>query len=170
MTSMNVDIYTGMRQVDRTRTRQAVRAYFAVYRQYKLLLEMDLEPHREPVVALKGYEKAMDPNLIRAPYAVGGGGMRLDDMETREDCERRRFVENVERKVGRLPDYQRDIIRHQYMGKETPGRGSKLPSDVETFEYLRSQGYYVSERYYDEEKSKAILTLAEAFRIVQFED
>lgn len=154
-------------RVDRTKTRQAVRSYFAVYRQYKVLLDMDMEPHREPTV-VKGYEKAMDPDLIRVPYSTGGSGMSLGSaMGTREDRDRKWFVENVERKVSYLPDYQRDIIRHQYMGKETPGRESKLPSDTETFDYLRRQQWYVSERYYDEEKSKAIMTLAEAFRIMQ---
>lgn len=172
---IELHVTLGLPKVDRTKTRQMVRAYFELYRSYKLLLAMDngFEPHREPMKALSGYKNAMDPNLIHAPYSFGsgprGGGFMEDGMETREDRERVEFVRNVERKVSALHDYQRDIIRHQFMQRETPGKETKLPSDVESHQYLRSTGWYVSERYYDEEKAKAIQTLAEAFRIVQYE-
>ena len=165
----NLQIKLGLPEVDRTKTRQAVRAYFAVYRKYKLLLEMDMEPHPEPVKALPGYKNAVDPDLIRGNRVHPGIPRSFDTpMESPEDARRRAFVEDVERRVNHLPPYQRDIIRYQYMGRETPGRESRLPSDTETYQYLRSQGWYVSERYYDEEKQKAIMTLAAAFRIEQF--
>lgn len=171
MVNIEIQMRLGIPKVDRTKTRQAVRAYFAVYRRYKLLLEMEMEPHPQPVKALPGYEKAMDPNLIRSNRVFPGLPRMIgNSMESPEDARRRAFVEDVERKVNHLPPYQRDIIRYQYMGKETPGEDGRLPSDTQTYQYLYEQGWRVSERYYDEEKQKAIMTLAEAFRIVQYEE
>lgn len=126
----------------------------------------------EGVKPLKGYANAAEPTLIHgsgfkehdAPMGYGN----REGIATQRENQMASFVEDVDRKVKRLPHFQRDIIQNQYMQPERPGYASRLPSDTETHQYLRTQQWYVSERYYDEEKAKAIMTLAEVFRIAVF--
>ncbi|WDL97815.1 hypothetical protein [Alicyclobacillus sp. ALC3] len=180
---IEIEIYAdlGLPRVDRTATRRAVRAYFGVYRQKRLRLSMDIVPHAEPSKARRGYEDAMDPDDIhvsRVYSSAPRGGSTVVRPEadgtwrvvTEQDRRDRAFCEDVERRVDHLPAYQRDIITHQYMTPDTPGsRDGRRPSDIATHRHLRDSGWYVGETYYQEEKAKAVLTLAEAFRIVQFE-
>lgn len=162
----------GLPKIDKTATRQAIRVYFAVYRKFKLLLAMEFETHSEEPHALKGFEKAMDPGLIRAPYSMGGGGLNSylssNSMETPQDAYRQRFVDDVEYKVKKLRPYQRGIIEELYMRRE----GDERTMDADVFESLRASNpkWNYSERYYDEQKAIAIFTLAEAFRIIQYKN
>lgn len=160
-----MDTYRLVPEVDKTATRQAVRAWFGVYRQYKLLLSMDFEPHSPPMAPHKGYEDAMDPDLIRAPYAVGDGlGASGERMETPEDRHRKWFCRRTEYVVGKLPEYQGAIIEACYMHQH------ERPSDLEVWCTLCEQNarWRYSERYYDEQKAIALMTLGEAFRLVQY--
>lgn len=155
----------GLPTLDKTKTRQLVRAYFELYRQYRWLLEMDMEPHRAEPKARPGYENAMDPRFIHANRVhPDGPSGPIEDMETTADEMRRRFCQRVEHRVHRLKDYQRDIIQHHYMYKYDVGQ----PTDDETYMALKKQGWYVGKRYYEQEKAKAVMLMAAAFRIEQY--
>lgn len=154
------------RKIDRTKTRQAVRAYFAVYRKYKLLLEMDFRPFETDIdYALPGYENAVNPDSIHG-NSFGSREPRLQgEGESPRDRKMRLFCLDVEYKVSKLPKYQAAIIRRLYMS------GDPVPTDREVYTTLYDEsGYYVSERYYHEQKAKAIMTLAAAFRIEQYQE
>jgi hypothetical protein len=166
---MQLDL--GLRKVDKTRTRQMVRHYFRLYRYRKRMLELDMEertPERKP---MPGYERAADPRTIRASgYAASRAPHLSPDIEDDpKDQERRRFVAEVERAVRSLPEYQEAIIRKLYMEHE-PSPLHPALTDVQVWRELYEAGWYVSERYYDEQKAEAIFRLAETWGITQYQD
>jgi hypothetical protein len=159
----------GLRKVDKTRTRQMVRHYFKLYRYRKRLLELDMEERPAERRPLPGYEKAAD-RTIRVPYPmVKTPSLPPDIDDDPKDRQRRRFVAEVERAVHSLPEYQEAIIRKLYMEHE-PSPTNPAPTDTEVWRALYEDGYYVSERYYDEQKAEAIFWLAEVWGITQYQD
>lgn len=157
----------GLPTLDKTKTRQLVRAYFELYRQYKWLLSMDVEPHREEPKARPGYENAMDPRFIHGNRVhPDGPSGPLEDMESTADQLRIQFCNRVQQRVRRLKDYQRDIIEHHYMYRYDESQ----PTDDETYMALYRQGWYVGKRYYEQQKAKAIMLMAAAFRIEQYRE
>ncbi|WP_067924830.1 hypothetical protein [Alicyclobacillus shizuokensis] len=164
---MQLDL--GLRKVDKTRTRQMVREYFRLYRYRKRLLEADMEERPQERKPLPGYEHAADPRTIRPP---GFGpseprGLYPDIEDDPKDRERRRFCREVERAVDALPEYQAQIMRKLYMGHE-PSPRNPAPTDLQVWRELYEAGWYVSERYYDEQKAQAIFRLAETWGITQY--
>ncbi|GEO27041.1 hypothetical protein AAC03nite_28260 [Alicyclobacillus acidoterrestris] len=141
------------KRIDKTKTRQAVRAYFAVYRKFVFLLEAGTVP-REELRPVPGYEDAADPDSIHAP-GFNPGGVKVIDGKLRYMAW---FVQDVQRTVRRLPKYQRDIMFKQYMGRE------QLTND-ETYQALVDDKWYVSRRYFDENKTEAMDLLAEVWSL-----
>ena len=162
-----IQMLLGLPVLDKTKTRQLVRAYFELYRQYKWLLSMDMEPHQEQPRAKPGYENAMDPRFIhsnRVSPDVPSGP--LEDMVSTADQLRQQFCQRVEQRVRRLKDYQHEIVEHHYMYHYA----EQQPTDDETHLALYNRGWYVGKRYYEQEKSKAIMLMAAAFRIEKYRE
>ncbi|WDL98146.1 hypothetical protein [Alicyclobacillus sp. ALC3] len=162
---IEIEIYAdlGLPRVDKVKTRRKVYAYLAVYRRYLQQLENGID--YRPRAPKPGYENAADPDLIRRiGQKLGSGGGTPEDY-------REGFVARVERAVGKLPPYGREIIVRRLM---TLRRGAQslhdLPSDVEVLQDMQREGWFAELRYYEKQKADAILMLAEILRIVAFED
>lgn len=145
----------GVGILDVARTREAVEAYFGVYRRFRFLLEEGTVP-REALSPVPGYEDAADPEAIHAPgFSFSGGGAREMDGKLRYMSW---FIGDVKRTVWRLPNCQRDITMVQFMGRE------QLKNE-EAYKQLVGMGWPVSERHYRSEKSLALGILAEAWNL-----
>jgi hypothetical protein len=133
-----------------------------VYRLCKTLLEHEMVPHGTPRPPLRGYEKAIDPDLIKTIRVFSSGPSRLSlPMLTPEESEWRRFVWRVDQVVNRkLSKYQRRIIRLRYLGKEP------LPADREVYNTLYESGWYESWSHFRRQKSRALATLSVALGVI----
>lgn len=87
---------------DRRKTRRAVRAYYAVYRKYKLLLEMDVVPLPQKLAPQQGYARAVDPDIIRSRF-FDSREPKGDVGESSRERNIKWFVRDVEYKVSELP-------------------------------------------------------------------
>ncbi|GLG01821.1 hypothetical protein Alches_18620 [Alicyclobacillus hesperidum subsp. aegles] len=138
--------------VDKVRTRQAVQAYFAVYRRFVQLLNAGTVP-REELPPVPGYENAADPDSIHAPGFRPGSPVAVIDGKLRYMAW---FVKDVNRVVRGLPRYQEVIIRTQFMGREQL-------SNEETYEALlrADSRWCYGMRHFESQRSEAIMTLAD---------
>lgn len=146
--------------VDKARTRQAVQAYFAVYRRFVQLLNAGTVP-REELQPVPGYEHAQHPDTIHAP-----GFRSTWPLVEKIDGKLRYmqwFVRDVERVVAGLPRYQEAILRTQYMGREQL-------SNEETYEALlrADSRWCYSERYFREQRADALLTVADVLGLTLY--
>lgn len=148
-------------ELNRTETRRNLAKIFLVYRRYKVLLKMQQPPDVVKVIhpAARGYENAMDPDLIRAPSPSGGGPPI--GSEDRHTAWMRHFCADVEHTVEKLPSRpKREIVKRRFMSLEEP-----LPTDTEVWLSLRKDGMAMSERTYDTIKGEALALLAAAFQV-----
>jgi len=153
----------GIPQADVKRTRRALYAYLAVYRRYRQQLAQGWSPKLKP--PLPGFEKAMDPDLIRkSGQKIGGTSMSPEEF-------RQAFCERVERKVDKLPPFGREIVKRKFL---SPRQGylklNDLPSDTEVFLDMKSTGWHAEARYYEAQKAEAVQMLAEMLNLVIYDD
>lgn|GEM_PF-5435848 len=153
-------------ELDRTETRRTLRKVFAAYRQYKTILAMLDEDETGNLVfvpakadnnPVQGFENAADPDTLRAPYNTSSGTEKAVFRENMDPQERqmRHLVYQVEKKVWKLPEYQREIIRRKYLTLDNP-----LPTHEEVWRALCNDGWYVGQRYYEEQEAEAMYKLA----------
>lgn len=151
----------GLSEVDRKKSRQAVYAYFKVYRRYKWLLSLGETPTAKRRAALPGYEDAAEPDRIRRSTVKPSSPMeRSIDVVTKED-RMKMFCDQLDRVLNKLHPYQRDIIRHRFLGPLP----DELPTDYTVWQTLRADGWYVGETYYGEQKREAVSLLAAALGV-----
>jgi len=114
--------------------------------------------HKEPIKAKKGYANARDPDLIRVfpVHHSGPAGLSGTGMLTREDLRRQDFVDYIDRKVRRLPEIQRGIVRIRYL------RCDPLPDDDHVKEALA-----IPWRTYWRQKALALSRLAKDLNAIQ---
>jgi len=154
----------GIPQTDVKRTRQALYAYLAVYRRYRQQLSQGWSPKLKP--PLPGYEKAMDPDLIRRQGPKLGVGSGMTPEEFKEA-----FVTRVERKVDRLPPYGREVITRRLLTLRSGYRSiHDLRSDTEVLEDMQRAGWASERAYYERQKAEAIQMLAEMLHVAVYSD
>ncbi|MFB5192780.1 hypothetical protein [Alicyclobacillus fastidiosus] len=136
--------------------RDAVAAYFAVYRRFVRLLDSGTV-FREELQPAPGYEQARDPDSIRAPgLSFSSPGAKEIDGKLRYMSW---FVRDANRLVRGLPVYQEAIIRVQYMGKEQL-------SNEEAYKELIDQKFFYSERKFERQRREAVLSVAETLDFI----
>lgn len=102
---------------------------------------------------MPGYENAGDPDNIHAPgFSFSGSPIQaIDGKLVYMDW----FVKDTKHVVSRLPNYQRDIVRKQFMGKEQL-------SNEDAYNGLYKDGWFVSFRHFGAQKAEAMDALADA--------
>jgi hypothetical protein len=143
--------------LNKAKSREAVQAYFAVYRKFVVLVQSGSVP-QEVLEPVAGYEDAADPDAIHAPGFSFGGGIKNLDGKLRYMAW---FIRDVKHTVRLLPDFQRDIMTAQFMGKEQM-------RNEDAYKALVELKWYVSERHYREQKYLALDLLATAWQLEVF--
>jgi len=131
---------------------------FQCYRICTSYLAQERVDHKAPIKAKKGYANARDPDLIRVfpVHHSGPKGFSGTGMLTREDLRRQDFVDYIDRKVRRLPEIQRGIVRIRYLSCDP------LPIDEDVKTALG-----ISWRTFCRQKALALSRLAKDLNAVQ---
>lgn len=147
----------GLPQVDKTKTRQNVRLLFKVYRQYRGYFRCGRELSLEEDPSLAKYKDAVDPKT-RHPVNKPSSGVRPPDDR---ELMMRGLMRDVERKVSKLKDLQRELIKVKFMGDEEL-------NDFDALSQLEELEFYMGDATFARHKQAAMMRIASLMGVEEY--